>query len=64
MYNVSQTTIQVSKETREKLKKLGSRGQTYDEIIKNLMVTSKKAMFFTELDRIADTEEFIPLDEL
>lgn len=64
MYNVSQTTIQVSKETREKLKKLGSRGQTYDEIIKNLMVTSKKAMFFTELDRIADTEEFTPLDEL
>ncbi len=61
---MSQTTIQVSKETREKLKKLGSRGQTYDEIIKNLMVTSKKAMFFTELDRIADTEEFIPLDEL
>lgn len=64
MYNVSQTTIQVSKETREKLKKLGSKGQTYDEIIKNLMVTSKKAMFFTELDRIADTEEFTPLDEL
>ncbi len=61
---MSQTTIQVSKETREKLKKLGSRGQTYDEIIKNLMVTSKKAMFFTELDRIADTEEFTPLDEL
>lgn len=59
-----QTTIQVSKETREKLKKLGSKGQTYDEIIKNLMVTSKKAMFFTELDRIADTEEFTPLDEL
>ena len=64
MYNVSQTTIQVSKETREKLKKLGSKGQTYDEIIKNLVVTSKKAMFFTELDRIADTEEFTPLDEL
>ncbi len=61
---MSQTTIQVSKETREKLKKLGSKGQTYDEIIKNLVVTSKKAMFFTELDRIADTEEFIPLDEL
>lgn len=61
---MSQTTIQVSKETREKLKKLGSKGQTYDEIIKNLVVTSKKAMFFTELDRIADTEEFTPLDEL
>ncbi len=61
---MSQTTIQISKETREKLKKLGRKGQTYDEIIKNLMETSKKAMLFTELDRISDTEEFIPLDEL
>lgn len=61
---MSQTTIQVSKETREKLKKLGRKGQTYEEIIENLMEISKKAMFFTELDRIADTEEFIPLDEL
>ncbi|MEM4091049.1 MAG: hypothetical protein QXQ46_10005 [Thermoplasmatales archaeon] len=61
---MSQTTIQVSKETREKLKKLGRKGQTYEEIIENLMEISKKAMFFTELDRIADTEAFIPLDEL
>ena len=61
---MSQTTVQISKETREKLKKLGRKGQTYDEIIKNLMETSKKAMLFTELDRISDTEEFIPLDEL
>jgi hypothetical protein len=28
-----QTTIQVSKETRERLKNIGSKGQTYDEII-------------------------------
>ncbi len=61
---MSQTTIQVSKETREKLKKLGRKGQTYDEVIENLIEISKKAMFFNELDRIADTEEFIPLDKL
>ena len=61
---MEQTTIQISKETREKLKKVGRKGQTYDEIIENLLEISKKAIFFNELDRIADTEEFVPLDSL
>jgi predicted CopG family antitoxin len=61
---MNQTTIQISKETRDKLKKLGRKGQTYDEVIENLLEISKKAMFLNELDRIADTEEFIPLDKL
>ena len=45
-------------------KKVGRKGQTYDEIIENLLEISKKAIFFNELDRIADTEEFVPLDNL
>ena len=61
---MSQTTIQVSKETREKLKGIGKKGQTYDEIIENLLELSKKATFFNELDKIADTEEFVPLDKV
>ena len=61
---MEQTTIQISKETREKLKKVGRKGQTYDEIIENLLEISKKAIFFNELDRIADTEGFVPLDNL
>ena len=61
---MQQTTIQISKETREKLKKVGRKGQTYDEIIENLLEISKKAIFFNELDRIANTEEFVPLDDL
>ena len=61
---MEQTTIQISKETMEKLKKVGRKGQTYDEIIENLLEISKKAIFFNELDRIADTEEFVPLDNL
>ena len=61
---MEQTTIQISKETREKLKEVGRKGQTYDEIIENLLKISKKAMFFNELDRIAKTEEFVPLDRL
>ncbi len=31
------TTIQVKKDTREKLKKFGHKGESYDDIIKRLM---------------------------
>jgi|ACXJ01.1.fsa_nt_gi predicted CopG family antitoxin len=61
---MNQTTIQISKDTREKLKIIGRKGQTYDEIIENLIEIAKKDIFFAELDRIADTEEFVPLDKL
>jgi len=36
------TTIQISKDTRDELKKLGIKGETYDEIIKKLMESAKK----------------------
>lgn len=61
---MNQTTIQISKDTREKRKTIGRKGQTYDEIIENLIEIAKKDIFFAELDRIADTEEFVPLDKL
>ncbi len=31
------TTIQISKETREMLKELGKKGETYDDIIRKLI---------------------------
>jgi len=31
------TTIQISKETREMLKELGKKGETYDDIIRRLI---------------------------
>jgi predicted CopG family antitoxin len=31
------TTIQISKETREKLAEMGKKGDTYDEIIQRLL---------------------------
>ncbi len=36
------TTIQISTETRDELKTLGSKGETYDEIIKRLIKVYKK----------------------
>jgi len=35
------TTIQLSIETRNKLKTMGTKGETYDEIIKRLIVAYK-----------------------
>ncbi len=61
---MEETTIQIKKITREKLKKIGRKGQTYDEIIENLLEIGKRVMFLDELDKIADNEEFIPLDKL
>ena len=36
------TTIQVSKETREMLKELGRKGETYDDIIRRLIELARK----------------------
>jgi predicted CopG family antitoxin len=58
------TTIQIRKDTRDELKKMGRKGQTYDELITKLLRVAKKDMFFNELDKIADSEEFVSLDEI
>jgi len=36
------TTIQVSPVTRDKLKRLGAKGDTYDDIIQSLLKNQKK----------------------
>ncbi|MGC8562708.1 MAG: DUF7557 family protein [Thermoplasmata archaeon] len=58
------TTIQIKKTTRDELKRIGRKGQSYDDLITKLLEIAKKDIFFKELDRIAETEEFLPLDEI
>ena len=36
------TTIELSKETRDRLKELGKKGETYEDIIKRLLELAKK----------------------
>ncbi len=60
----SVTTIQIEKDTRDLLKNYGRKSETYDELIKRLLRTAKKAAFFQKLDEIVDNEEFTPLDEI
>ena len=63
------TTIQVKKDTREKLKRFGHKGESYDDIIERLMG------YFEELNIEELIEErwkrlqkekgrYIPLDEI
>jgi hypothetical protein len=58
------TTIQLNKTTREELRELGKKGETYDQLIHRLIETARKVVFFEEIDDILENEEFVPLDEI
>lgn len=58
------TTIQITKDAREELREFGKKGETYEEIIRRLMEKARRVAFFEEIDRIVETEEFTPLDEI
>ena len=64
-YNMSgATTIRIRTETRDDLRKFGRKDETYDGLIQRLLEAARKLSFFEELDRIVETEEFVPLDEV
>ena len=58
------TTIQIHKDTRDELRSLGRKGETYDELLQRLMETARRVAFFEDIDRILETEEFVPIDEV
>ncbi|MBI2232878.1 MAG: hypothetical protein HYU56_03075 [Candidatus Aenigmarchaeota archaeon] len=55
------TTIPVSKEVRDLLKKAGRKDETYDDILRNLLKAREIKKFYDEMERILETEEFVPL---
>ena len=60
----SVTTIQIHNETRNLLRNIGHKAETYDELINRLIITAQKVSFFNEIDRIVKTEEFVSLDDI
>ena len=58
------TTISLRKETKEILRKLGSKGQTYDQVIRDLVERASIKELDARWNHILEEEEFIPLDEL
>jgi len=57
------TTIPVSKEIRDRLKQLASKGETYDTLLRRLIESVEARMLYEREKRILGTEEFVPLDE-
>jgi hypothetical protein len=58
------TTVAVSKETKEMLRKLGEKGESYDSIIRTLIEEVSWKRLDDRWNKILKEEEFIPLDEL
>ncbi|MFQ6128841.1 MAG: hypothetical protein ACE5QW_08085 [Thermoplasmata archaeon] len=58
------TTISIKTSTKEMLKQLGRKGQTYDEIIRGLVERASIKELDRRWNRILEEEEFIPLEEL
>ena len=60
---MSLTTIPISKETRDRLKRIASKGETYDELLDRLITDAEARLVYERQRRILETEEFVPLDE-
>ena len=62
--NMSNTTISITQETKKALLQLGSKGETYDSIIKKLIKRFAWKKLDDEWNKIIANDEFISLDEL
>jgi predicted CopG family antitoxin len=59
------TTIQVKTETKDVLKSLGKKGETFDDIIRKLIKATQYVEFMEESYQILETENnWANLDEL
>jgi len=59
------TTIPLEKETRDRIKSLGRKGETYDQILKRLISLAEYEGFMErQYERLRDKESFVPLDEI
>lgn len=59
------TTIPVEKETRERLRSFGKKGEPYVQILRRLMSLAEYEGFMErQYERLKDEEAFVSLDEL
>lgn len=59
------TTIPVEKETRDRLRSLGRKGETYTQILNRLMSSAVYEEFMErQYERLKDKKAFVSLDEL
>lgn len=58
------TTIAIETRTREQLKEIGRKGETYDKVISELVELAKEHYFYESQVKILKTERFVPLEEV
>ena len=59
------TTIPLETETRDRLRLLGKKGETYDQILNRLMSVAEYEEFMERrYERLKDKRAFVSLDEL
>ena len=59
------TTIPLEKETRERLRSLGKKGETYDQVLKRLISIAEYEEFMSkQYERLKDKNAFVSLDEI
>jgi hypothetical protein len=59
------TTIPLEKETRERLRSLGRKGETYDQVLRRLISIAEYEEFMTrQYERLKDKNAFVSLDEI
>jgi len=61
---MTNTTISITKETKKALIELGTKGETYDSIIRKLIKRFAWKKLDDEWNKILASDEFISLDEL
>ena len=61
---MTNTTISITQETKKALLELGSKGETYDSIIKRLIKRFAWKKLDDQWNKILANDEFISLDEL
>ena len=61
---MTNTTISITQETKKALLQLGTKGETYDSIIKKLIKRFAWKKLDDEWNKIIANDEFISLDEL
>jgi len=58
------TTIAISKEIKDRLAVLGAKGETYNELIAQLIEIAEKSEFLERQKTILKTERFVSIDKL
>lgn len=58
------TSIALKKKTRDQFKKFGQKGETYDTVIKKLIMIAEQHNFYIKQKWILNEEEFISIDEI